>query len=49
MYKIQNKWVHPLPPPVNYFAKERKTKEKKICDLFCACLYFEEEILNQNC
>ena len=51
--------MHPptTPPPPNYFAeekikkrkKEKKKEGKEMCNLFCACLYFKEDILNQNC
>ena len=60
IYKVQTKLVQCIrpppppqhPPPPNYFGKEekeekKKTKEKK-CNLFHACLYFKEDILNQN-
>ena len=52
--------MHPPPlTPPNYSGgkKERKKKKrrkeeknhgKEICNLFRACLYFEEDILNQN-
>ena len=29
-------------------GKEKKNKGKEMCNLFRACLYFEEVILNQN-
>ena len=45
--KVQNKLVQPPPPPPP-ITLEKKTKEKS-CDLFHACLYFEEDILKQNC
>ena len=28
--------------------KGKEKKGKEMCNLFCACLYFEEDILNQN-
>ena len=44
--KVQNKLVQhiPPPPPPPQTTSQKKTKENK-CDLFCACLYFEEDIL----
>ena len=49
--------MHPPPPTPSskllWGEKEEKekrkiTKQKKMCNLFRACLYFEEDILNQN-
>ena len=53
LYKVQTKLVQHIPldtsSPPNYFGKGKKKKEKKkgkeMCNLFCACLYFEEHIL----
>ena len=44
--------MHPPPPP-NYLGGGgggtlKKKKGKEMCNLFHACLYFEEDILNQN-
>ena len=41
------------PPPAPYYfggggGRGGKTKQKEICNLFRACLYFEEDVLNQN-
>ena len=43
----------PPPPPPHPEQKKKRKKEKKwgregMCNLFRACLYFEEDILNQN-
>ena len=46
----------PTPPPITLGEKKKrkKLKEKKcviykeMCNLFRACLYLEEDILNQN-
>ena len=46
--------MHPPPPqpPPNYLGwgggGERRRKGKEMCNLFRACLYFEEDFLNQN-
>ena len=52
--KVQTKLAQNAshPPPPNYFGEKKKEKKRKkgkeMCNLFRACLYFEEDILNQN-
>jgi len=51
IYKVKTKFMQCIPPPPNYFGKEEKKekeKGKEMYNLFCACRYFEEDILNQN-
>ena len=43
--------MHPTPLQINLGNNLKKIKLKKgkeMCNLFRACLYFEEDILNQN-
>ena len=45
--------MHPTPPSSKLLSgekrkKRKKTKKKTMCNLFRACLYLEEDILNQN-
>ena len=49
IYTVQTKLVQCTPPlpPSKLHWWEKMTKEKKKCNLFRACLYFEEDILNQ--
>ena len=47
IYKVQTKLVHP--PLLQITLGEKREKTNEMCNLFHACLYFEEDILNQNC
>ena len=45
--------MHPQPHPpaflqITFGEKGEKKKKKEMCNLVRACLYFEEDILNQN-
>ena len=42
--------MHPPLLPITLGGKEREKKNegKEMCNLFRACLYFEEDILNHN-
>ena len=52
--KVQTKLAQYIPPPPNYLggwgrAEEKKKKKgKEMCNVFRACLNFEEDILIQN-
>ena len=37
------------PPLLQITLGEKREKTNEMCNLFHACLYFEEDILNQNC
>ena len=51
IYMVQTKLVQCI-PQLLWGEKERKRRGggggKEMCNLFHACLYFEEDILNQN-
>ena len=46
---VQTKLVQHISPSPLQITLEKKRKDgKEMCELFCACLYFEEDILKQN-